>query len=175
MINHSNPYNNPSPAQDSSFLVQTNDMSELDKGWFKCYQIGLYSYLVMSAIVIYTLCASLQYVSGTRAPEGLIFMSIIVDFIPVLFIIIQLVAIRQRDLIKAKMALVGHFGFFGICLLNAFFLNYVFFETLDSGFLIRSLISAAVFGLWVLFGSIKVYQFLNAKQIENEYQGVHNA
>ena len=175
MINYANPYATDPSQQTGYSMVQDDGMSALDKGWFKCYKIAICLYLISAFAMVITLFNSLQYVSGTGTPEGIIYFSMIVYCIPILFIIIQLIAIQQRDFVKAKMALVGHFGFYVIQLLNATIFNIMFYGELNPAFLFQSLISVFSFTFWVLLGSMEVYKFLKAKQEGTEYKGITGA
>ena len=113
--------------------------------------------------MIYTLNASLETVAQTGASAQAIYFSMLINFAPIIFVIMQLVAIENRHLGSAKIALVGHFLFWTLILMNGTMFNVAFYGELNPGYLFQCLISAVVYAVWVMFGSMQVRKFLVAR------------
>ena len=89
-----------------SFMLksQENNMNNLDKGCFKCYKVVLYIILAISIMTIVNIIAiSIQSQVDIEDLTNVLLLNLV----PAVFIVFQLQAIDQRNLLKAKIALTG--------------------------------------------------------------------
>ncbi len=90
--------------------------------------------------------------------------------------VIQFLAMKDRDLQKAKIALMDFLGYVSLQLLTQFAF-YFFSYGGDSYYfpvIAVALIGTSVYSVLTLFGSFKVYQLLNINQIKSDSDNYQN-
>jgi len=158
--------------QNPVYMPQTNNLAELDQGCFQCYKIVLYIYLVFGILGI----ASNFSVMAEYSNLVLVcIIAIILEVFLLAFIIVQLQAIQNRDIKKAKLALTGFVCYMFTMPIFNFGISYVILGYLDSQVTTNAIVAIVTFVICVLIGSIQVYQLLKRNQPQGEgYQNINN-
>lgn len=159
--------------QNSISMPQNSNSDEIDQGCFKWYRIILYIYLVLGVLNIpYTIYLLIHYSSlGGYYIFAIFFQSFLLFYVA-----IQLQAIQQRDLGKAALALIGFVIYLVMCPLFSFGFSLVTLGYVDPDVVSNFAVSLVSFIVFVLIGSIKVYQSLKKSQAQSDgYRSIDNA
>ncbi len=158
------PYQYTQQPQNSYPVPNTNNnLNQLDQGCFKAYKIAL---VIEFLWHMYGFGALLHFALVDEYFNYTYIISFALSLAFMALILIQFSAMKDRNLHKAKMALLGFLGYFFICLVLQIRLILVF-SNIAEVFIEKFFYLFLDLGL-VLIGSIKVYQLLNINQIKSE-------
>ncbi len=165
------------PSQNSYFQLnlENNSLENLNKGWFKCYQIALSLEIIRRTWNMLSLSYRIFYYNDLHLDTTTSVISWAFYFTFMTGILIQFVAIKDRDLTKAKVALICHAGFLFISIVYQVASSYAFFGYLRLPLGLKWTVFSAVI---VIPGSFKVLRFLKANKIQSEadhYQSSYQA
>ena len=154
----------------SSYLqpnTENNNLNELDKGWFRCYKIAFFfealrkTWNIMNQIYQYLWTHEANF-NATSV------ISLIFYFAFIVFILMQFVAIKNRDLKTAKIALICHLCYLFASIVYQIIFLYAIFGYLHLQLFFSGIIWTAFSAVCIIPGSFKVLQFLNANRIKCE-------
>ncbi len=153
----------PSPIQ--------NNLDQLDRGWFQCYKVALVIAVilggleVLGALSFFAAGKSYTILYGlVQSVGGLCLMALVS---------LQFVAMKNRDLKKAKMALIGFLGYVPLGLFSPFAF-YLFTVNFPIQSALAGFVYLFIYDAVILIGSFKVYQLLNTNQIKPEFENYEN-
>ena len=164
------PYQSPQQGYPSQYNQQQqpqipnstqNDLDQLDKGGFIWYRV---------ALGIALLVALVDLINFSRSNSDLVSLVLCsFNFILIALVILQFLAMRDRNLQKAKIALIGFLSYISLYILGPFVM-FLFAPSASDVFpiLIFALIYIVLYGSLTLIGSFKVYQLLNENEIKSE-------
>ncbi len=155
--------------QQSQIPNSTQSLDEFDSGWFKCYKVALGFAALLGFFGFLDTFTLLPYGGGfivVAIIQGLLNLSWIA------MVVLQFLAMKNRDLLKAKIALVGFMVYIAsnfLILLITFGANSASSNKLVP-VIMSGLLTVAFDGSLTLIGSFKVYQILSENQIKSEFQ-----
>ncbi len=158
----------PHRHQNSYSGSNTNDnLNELDQGCFKIYKVALFIAFLWR---IYTLgdLVRLIVTFGIGSFDFTIVIVFIQEIASMALILIQFLAMKDRNLHKAKIALIGFLGYYFTCFVYQTFISLQFFEDDDLKWIASGYIFIFIDIALTVIGSFKVYQFLNVNKIKSE-------
>jgi len=149
--------------------------ADFDKGWFFVYKIILYLFAVYEGVYVI-----LNILALTRATSGLgIYLLFILEpFIVLVFVVFEILAMKNKDVKKAKTALYGFAGYallLVLCIILVLVGNFTAeWKTATSIDLIINLILLLVF---IVYGAFQVYKALGGSvpATANVYSAYNNA
>ena len=160
--------NKPSSQQPQNTISlprNNNSLDEIDQGCFDCYKIALYVYIAFGIVNIGNM---IRLLVKNSTLAGYYISAMIMQAFLLFYIAIQLQALKQKDLGKAKLALIGFVIYtivsptLSICF-SIGLLGYV-----DNAVAAEVAISLLSFIFFVLVGSIKVYIVLKENPSLND-------
>ena len=149
--------------------------ADFDKGWYFAYKIILYIYAVYQAItVVQNLIALPNVTSGL----GIYLLFIIENALILVFVVFEILAMKNKDVKKAKIALYGFAGY-GVLVVLCLILVLVtgLDATTKAALMIGVIIDLVLFFVFIVFGAIQVYKALGGSvpATANVYQAYQNA
>jgi len=147
------------PQTSYSVPNANNNLNELDQGCFKFYKAAwrIWNFVTLIRLIFYI---------GGFYPSDLITIMLYASSMALVFI--QLSAMKDRDLKKAKMALIGFLGYTFICVVIRILVCLRFNGGLNWEFLLRGFLWISLDAILTVIGSFKVFQLLSANQIKSE-------
>ncbi len=149
---------------------------DFDKGWFFCYKIILYIYAVLEAILVISNIARLSHLGSGFYVW---FVYILEPLVLLIFVVCEILAMKNRDFQKAKIALYGFMGYIAVYII---LFIIVLISNIDSQYkselLIQMIVSLVVFFVFIVYGAVQVYKALGGAvpaATTNVYQAYHNA
>ena len=170
-----NPKNTiPYAQQPQPVGMPRSNLDDLDNGFYACYKVFLWIYMILLVLQI------LNILSGFAAEEAedyyfVLLMDLGMAIFLISFVVIQLQAISERSLSKAKTALTGFIIYLIVDPTYVFGITYAYLGYIPDELLVQDIIGYVIFIFAVLLGSIQVYQFLKKhfKPVDG-YQTMHN-
>ena len=160
-------YQYPQQPQTQNYTQNpNNNLDELDRGCFQAYKIAL---CIAFLWRIYGLTSLVLILSNQGGFNFSFLLAFALGFYSMALIFLQFTAMKNRNLQKAKMALVGFIGYYFICIVHQIY-NIVFFYRFSDSyfFAFQPLFWLALDIILTFIGSLKVYQFLNVNKIKCE-------
>jgi len=132
-------------------------------GWYLVYQVVLSLYAISQ---IFTAIQNLITLGGLTTVFFVFLLLVIQPLILAASVVLQILAMRNRDFKKAQLAL-GGFAIY-VVLYVALTLYIAVLANLDAGytarFILQSILSLAVFCLCIGFGALRVYKILKPRE-----------
>ncbi len=146
--------------------------ADFDKGWFLAYKVILYLFGIYEGI---TVILNILALGRAASNPGIYYLFVFEPFIVLVFVVFEILAMKNKDAKRAKTAL---FGFAGYAALLFFCILIVLFGNYDSnwrssmlGALFTSLVLLLVF---IVYGAVQVYKALGGS-VPNVYNAYQNA
>ncbi len=143
-----------------------NNLDQLDQGGFQCYKVALGFAALLGLLGLF---GSLTLI---MAGNGFALFGLVQFMFPlglIALIVIQFLAMKDRDLQKSKIALIGFLGYVSVSfLIQLMFITFAYPAEYLFSMLFSALINHALIGSLTIIGSFKVYQLLNENQIKSE-------
>lgn len=172
--------NHPLAQSQTSAHHENDEYTKLDQGWYYCYQIVMRIYVVMTILSNVVIVASiivawsgLTHLTKYKDYTGVLLINIITNQIVLIFVSVQRRAMKERNLKKARVAMIG----FVIHL--AVYIGYVIIvaKRIDkfslAEVIIQSCILATIF--YLLVGSFNVFKFIKRIQKpDGKYQALND-
>jgi len=166
------PQQSYAPSVQNSF--QQTDLNELDNGKFKCFKILLILQIII--IVIGNLYLT-NFFHNCSALILVYFIDVPLALFRIILITYQIRAMKERNLKNAKFALKWFLIFLVWDPIRIFVVNYRCLGSLPERVYIPAFIQYDLFILFVIIGSVKVYEALKENQKSSDnyhaafYQG----
>jgi len=164
----------PYAQQPQPIYMPQSNLSDLDNGCYVCYKVLLWIYMILLVLQIINIIT--VFSAGDYGYYYFLFiMDLVMVILPIIFIVIQLQAISERSLSKAKTALIGFIIYLIVDPTYVFGVTYAYLGYIPDELLVQDIIGYVIFIFAVLIGSIQVYQFLKKhfKPVDG-YQTMHN-
>jgi len=160
-------------AQQPPVYLPSDNLNALDQGWFQCYKVLLYIYLVLLGLGTIGLIQT--YSRGSYGNYLFLFIfDLAFVILRLVLVIFQIQAIQGRDLKKAKTALTGFLIYLVLAPIYIFGVYFWIYGYLPSELVIQNAMGFGFFVILVLIGSIQVYQFLKRNKPTDNYQAANN-
>ncbi len=149
--------------------------ADFDKGWFLAYKVILYLFGVYEAVYVI-----LNILALTRAASdlGIYYLFVFEPLIVLVFVIFEILAMKNKDVKKAKIALFGFAGYAALLLLCILIVLVGDYEsTWKSSMLVALFTSLILLLVFIVYGAVQVYKALGGSipATANDYNAVQNA
>jgi len=177
----SHPVPQDHPMVQSQISVPTdNEYAKLDNGWYYCYRIILKTYVVLTILYNIAIIAGiivawsdLTKFTKYKPYTGIFLINIITNQIFLIFISVQLRSMKERNLKKAKVAMIGFVIYLAVYIGYAAIIAIRIDELALAQILIQGCILLTIF--YLLVGSICVFKFIKKIQNpDNKYQALND-